>query len=214
MFAGVNLINAAGGETLLTTIVSVDPMYVYFDVDERAMLRYRRMYKKPSNAGEPEPSVKDLKIPVEVGLEGEEGYPHKGLVDFVDNRVNPGTGTYQTRGLLPNPTGILGAGLRARVRIPISEPYKALMITERAIGTDQGRKFIYVVNDQKVAERRDVKLDRLLDGLYVVREGVKPADRVVINGIQRVRDGAKVEPRLGPMPGVRPSEANDADSKN
>src|SRR5207248_10054985 len=102
--------------------------------------------------GGSETSVKDLKIPVNVGLAGEDGYPHKGVIDFADNRVNPSTGTIQVRGVLPNPTRILDSGMRARVRVPVSDPHKALMVTERAIGTDQGRKFVYVVNDQDVVE--------------------------------------------------------------
>lgn len=207
-----NLINAGGGETLLTTLVSVDPMYVYFDVDERALLRYRRVFSKPTSDGAAETTVKDLKIPVQVGLEGETGYPHKGMLDFADNRVNPSTGTIQVRGVLPNPKRILDAGMRARVRIPIGAPYKALLVTERAIGTDQGRKFVYIVNDQNVAERRDVTLDRIYDGLVVVREGVKATDRVIVNGIQRVRDGATVEPRPGPMPGT-PAESASSETK-
>src|SRR5262249_26332511 len=140
-----NLVNAGGGETLLTTIVSVDPMYVYFDVDERALLRYRREFGK--GKANPDASVKELNIPVYVALEGEEGYPHKGVLDFGDNRVNPSTGTIQIRGVLPNPTRVLDAGMRARIRVPVSDPHKSLMVTERAVGNDQGRKFLYVVND-------------------------------------------------------------------
>jgi RND family efflux transporter MFP subunit len=200
-----NLVNAGGGETLLTTIVSVDPMYVYFDVDERALLRYREHFRRGMDGGKkesgPEPSVKELKIPVQVALEGEENYPHKGVIDFADNRVNPSTGTIQVRGVLPNPQRILDVGMRARVHVPVSDPHKALMITERAVGTDQGRKFVYVVNGQNVVERRDVKLGRLSNGLQIVLEGLKPEDWVVVNGIQRVRDGAKVEPKQSSMPG-------------
>jgi RND family efflux transporter MFP subunit len=208
-----NLVNAGGGETLLTTLVSVDPVYVYFDVDERALLRYRRNFRKGSGGGGEEPSLKDLKIPVNVALEGEEGYPHKGVIDFADNRVNPSTGTIQVRGVLANASRIFDSGMRARVRIPVGEPHKALLFTERAVGTDQGRKFVYVVNDQNVVERRDVKLGRLTDGLQVVREGVKPGDWVIVNGIQRVRDGAKVEPNRVPMPGA-PAEATNRESKS
>src|SRR5262249_47906686 len=119
---------------------------------------------------------------------------------FADNRVNASTGTIEARGRLPNSTRVLDAGMRARVRVPVSDPRKALMVTERAVGSDQGRKFVYVVNDQNVAERREVTLGRLADGLQVVREGLKPEDWVVVNGIQRVRDGAKVEPKRVPMP--------------
>src|SRR5262249_32963311 len=133
-----NLVNAGGGETLLTTLVTVDPMYVYFDVPERSLLRYRQHFRKGQNQGGAEPSVKDLKIPVDVALEGEEGYPHQGVIDFADNRVNPSTGTIQVRGVLPNAKRILDAGMRARVRIPVSDPHKSLLVTERAIGTHQG----------------------------------------------------------------------------
>jgi RND family efflux transporter MFP subunit len=203
-----NLVNAGGGDTLLTTITSTNPMNVYFDVDERAMLRYRKDFRKGPNENGVEPSVKDLKIPVNLALEGEEGYPHKGVIDFADNHANPSTGTIQVRGVLPNTSRILDAGMRARVRIPVSDPYKSLMITERAIGTDQGRKFVYVVNDQNVVERRDVKLGRLSDDLQVVQKGVKPEDWVIVNGIQRVRDGAKVEPKRITMPGAGVEQTN------
>jgi RND family efflux transporter MFP subunit len=204
-----NLVNAGGGETLLTTIVAVDPIYVYFDVDERALLRYRERDRKDEKAGAPAPSLKELHIPVYVGLEGEKGYPHKGEIDFADNRINPRTGTIQVRGILSNKERIFEDGLRARVRVPVSDPRKALLITERAVGTDQGRRFVYVVNDQNVAERRDVELGRLSDGLQIIREGLKPGDRVIVNGIQRVRDGMKVEPRSAAMPGAPAEQTND-----
>jgi RND family efflux transporter MFP subunit len=208
-----NLVNAGGGETLLTTLVSVDPMFVYFDVDERSLLRYRESRRKEAKADEPQPPIKELHIPVYVALEGEQGYPHKGELDFADNRVNPSTGTIQVRGMLPNAKRILEAGMRARVRIPISDPRKSLLITERAVGTDQGRKFVYVVNDQNVAERRDVTLGRVTDGLQVVQAGVKPEDWIIVNGIQRVRDGAKVDPKRVAMPGA-PAEPTNQVSKN
>ena len=197
-----NLVNPTGDESLLTTITTVDPMYVYFDVDERALAGYRRHFRKAAKEGEPEPPIKDLKIPIHVGVEGEEGFPHTGVIDFTDNKVNASTGTIAVRGVLTNATRVLDAGMRARVRVPVSDPHKAVMVTERAIGTDQGLKFVYVVNDQKVVERRDVKLDRLSDGLQVVREGLKPEDWVIVNGIQRVRDGVTVDPKQVPMPGA------------
>jgi RND family efflux transporter MFP subunit len=197
-----NLVNAGGGETLLTTIVSVDPMYVYFDVDERSLLRYRRNNLGGKAEGAAHPSLKELKIPVYVGLEGETGYPHQGVIDFADNRVNPSTGTVQARGVLPNAERLLDVGMRARVRVPIGEAHKSLLVTERAIGTDQGQKFLYVVNDQDLVERRDVKLGPLADGLQVIADGLKPTDWVIVNGIQRVRDGMKVKPNRGQMPGA------------
>jgi RND family efflux transporter MFP subunit len=199
-----NLVNAGGGETLLTTIVSVNPMYVYFDVDERALLRYRRAHRKDkADSGGARPSIKELKLPVYVSLEGEEGFPHRGVIDFVDNQVNASTGTIQVRGVLPNAEGILDAGMRARVRVPVSDPHKVLMVTERATGSDQGRKFVYVVNDQDVVERREVKLGRLVDGMQIIKEGVNPDDWVIVNGIQRMRDGIKVQPRRIPASGAK-----------
>jgi RND family efflux transporter MFP subunit len=203
-----NLVNTGGGETLLTTIVSMDPMYVYFDVNERALLRYRNQYRKSaSDKDAARPSIKELKIPIQVGLEGEARFPHEGVIDFADNRVNPSTGTIQVRGVVPNPKGILDAGMRARVRVLIGDPHKTLMITDRAVGTDQGRKFVYIVNDKDVAERKDVKLGRVDEGLQVVEDGVKPQDWIVVNGIQRVRDGATVKRNPVSMPGV-PEPAN------
>jgi multidrug efflux system membrane fusion protein len=202
-----NLVNPSG-DTVLTTIVTVDPMYVYFDVDERALQRYKHDFRK-GNESALAPSVKELKIPVQVGLEGETGYPHTGVIDFAENQVNASTGTIQVRGVIPNPKGVLDAGMRARVRVPVSEPHKSLLITERAVGTDQGRKFVYVVNDQKTAERRDVVLGRTSGGLQIVQEGLKPEDWVVVNGIQRIRDGAKVEPNRKPMPGATAESSNE-----
>jgi multidrug efflux system membrane fusion protein len=198
-----NLVNAGGGDTLLTTITSVDPIYVTFYVDERALLRYRRDFSKIREKQNEQASIKELKIPVEVALEGEEGYPHKGLLDFADNRVDPKTGTIQVRGELKNPNRIIDAGMRARVRIPVSEPYKALLITDRAIGTDQGLKYVYVVDADKVAKRRDVQLGRLKDGLRVIEKGLEPGDEVIVNGIQLVRPEMKVDPKPSEMPGAK-----------
>src|SRR5262249_40230602 len=139
-------------------------------------------------------------IPVFVALDPEKGYPHQGVIYYVDNRVNPATGTVLVRGSLSNAARLFEDGMRARVRIPVGDPRKSLLVTERAIGTEQSRKFVYVVNDQNIAERRDVNLGRLSDGLQVIQEGLKPEDWIVVNGIQRVRDGAKVAPRRVPMP--------------
>lgn len=197
-----NLINAGGSDTLLTTIVSVDPMYVYFDVDERSLLRYRNMTAAAAKNGEKRMPLREQKIPVQVALEGESGYPHQGVIDFADNRVNPGTGTIQARGVLANKTGLFEDGMRARVRIPIGDPRPALLVTERAIGTDQGRKYVYLVNEKNRVERRDVTLDRVVDGLQVIAEGIKPGEWVIVNGIQRVRDGLEVNPNRTPMPGA------------
>lgn len=193
-----NLVNS-GGESLLTAIVSINPMYVYFDVDERALIRYRQDYAKGNPKGEE--SIKELKIPVFVAIEEDANYSRIGTLDFVENRVNRSTGTIQARGILENSDRLLDDGMRARVRIPVSDPYKVLLINERAIGTDQGIKFVYVVNADNVVERRDVRPDRSFDGLVAIKTGLKAKEWVIVNGIQRVREGSKVEPKQAPMPG-------------
>ncbi len=209
-----NLVNAGGGETLLTTLVSIDPIYVYFNVDERSLLRYKKKDQNEGKGGTTQPALKELHIPVLLALEGEEGYPHKGEIDFADNRVNPSTGTIQVRGVLSNEERIFEDGMRARVRVPVGDPHKSLLVTERAIGNDQGRKFVYVVNEQNAVERRDVTLDRLVDGLQGIRRGLQPDEWVIVNGIQRVRDGLKVQPQQTLMPGAgQPAEPTQQTSK-
>jgi multidrug efflux system membrane fusion protein len=199
-----NLVNAGGGETLLTTLVSIDPIYVYFYVDERSLLRYRKLYRREAAPGVPLPPIKELHIPVYVALEGEQDYPHQGEIDFADNKVNPSTGTIQVRGVLANRERIFDDGMRARVRIPVGEAHDALLISEEAIANDQGKKFVYVVTDQNVAERRYVELGRISDGLQGIERGLEASERVIVNGIQRVREGMKVEPHEVAMPGDRP----------
>lgn len=201
-----NLVNAGGGETLLTTLTTVDPMYVEFKVDERNFRRYRESRRKDTKQKGPQPPLKELKIPVYVALEGEESYPHEGQLEFADNKIDPSTGTILVRGVLSNEERIYEDGMRARVRVPVSDPHKVTMVIERAIGNDQGKKFLYVVNAQNTVERRDVTLGRLIDGLQVIEQGVNPDEWVIVNGIQRVRDGMKVQPQPAAMPGAKPSD--------
>jgi RND family efflux transporter MFP subunit len=199
-----NMVNAGSGDTLLTTITSIDPIYVYFNVDERALSRYLRDrpgQKDKDEKGTQDP-LKDRKIPVEVGLEGEEGFPHKGMLDFADNKIDPSTGTFQLRGVLPNSKRLLATGMRARVRIPVSDSHKSLMVIDRAIGTDQSLKYVYIVGEDHVAKRRDVQLGLLKNGLRVIAKGLEPTDQVIINGIQSVRPEMKVDPKLSEMPGL------------
>lgn len=202
-----NLINAANGEMLLTTIVSVDPMYVYFNVDERTLLAVRRNRR---TSGPLPATLKELKIPIQVALDGETGFPHTGVIDFADNKLNPSTGTILVRGRLSNENRDFEDGLRARVRVPNEKPYEALLIPEAAVGADQDRKFVYVVDVKNIAHRREVTLGRVQEGLQVVLQGLTPADLIVINGMQRVRDGLEVTPREGTVsggPGLASSSA-------
>src|SRR5262249_228516 len=120
-----------------------------------------------------------------------------------ENRVDPKTGTIQVRGILPNPDRIIDAGMRARVRVPVSDPYKGLLITDRAIGTDQNLKYVYVVNSDNVAKRRDVQLGRFQNGLRVIEKGLQPDDQVIVNGIQSVRPEMKVDPKPSELPGSK-----------
>lgn len=212
-----NLVNAGGGEaTLLTKIVSYNPIYVYFDIDERALVQYQQEVRKRASGSERVTNVREAKIPVQLGLAGESGFPHEGVVDFSNNQVNSQTGTIQVRGVFANANRLFTPGLFARVRVSVGDKYQAVLVPERAIGTDQGQKYLLAVNDKNVVEYRAVTLGRLHDSLRVIREGLKPGELVIVNGIQRARPGLTVTPQrvevatLGTATAAAPpaSEAN------
>lgn len=185
-----NLVKA--DETLLTSIVAMDPMYISFDVDERTVLRLHRLTDK----GQIE--LADDKVPIRFALADEDGFPHEGQLDFLDNKVDVGTGTQRMRGVFKNPDQFFAPGLFVRVRLFVGYPHSALMVPERAIGTDQGQKFVFVVNEKSEVVSRLVKIGPLSDGLRVVEKGVAANERVVVNGLQRIRTGSKVVPNLVP----------------
>jgi multidrug efflux system membrane fusion protein len=166
---------AAGPQTLLTTIVSIDPVHVYFTGDEQRYLRF---------------ASRAAATPVAIGLADETGYPHDGTIDFVDNRVDATTGTIRVRAVVPNPSKRLVPGLYARVRLPETGPIKAMLVDDKAILTDQDRKYVYVLDGDTIA-RRDVKLGRIVDGLRVITSGLAVGERVVVTNIQKVFPGAK-----------------------
>jgi len=169
---------AAGPDpTLLTTLVSVDPVHVYFTGDEQTYLRFAAHADAAA---------------VSVGLADEVGYPHQGVVDFIDNAVDPATGTIRARAVVPNPDHRLAPGLYARVRLPEGNTIKAMLVDDKAILTDQDRKYVYVLGPGDTVERRDLKLGRIIDRLRVVTDGLEVGDRVIVNGIQKVFPGAKV----------------------
>jgi RND family efflux transporter MFP subunit len=191
-----NLINGGSADsTLLTRIVSLDPIYGYFDVDERAFLKYSRLWRDGQRAGS-----REVHIRVELGLADETGFPHQGQLDFIDNRLDPNTGTMIGRAIFPNASLTLIPGLFARVRLPGSSQYEALLIPDQAIGSDLTQRFAFVLNDQNAVEYRKVTLGPIIDGLRVIRDGLKPEDWVVVNGVQRVRAGAKVDPQKQEIP--------------
>jgi multidrug efflux system membrane fusion protein len=199
-----NLVSGgSAGSTLLTTIVSLDPIHVYFTADERAFLRYQRLAREGVR-----PSSRDTANPVRIQLADEQGFPHEGRMDFVDNRVDEATGTMQGRAVVPNPDGVLTPGLFARVQLLGEGPYEAILVPDAAIGTDQAQRFVYLVGDDNVVRRRAVTPGPLVQNLRVVREGLSAGDRVVIEGLQRVRAGSPVTPEEGrieppePQPGA------------
>jgi len=183
--------NASG--TLLTSIVSLDPIYIYFDMDEATYLKNNRLYfegKRPSSRENPNP--------VQVSLTGETKPSHDGKVDFLDNRLDVSTGTLRGRAVIPNKDFSILPGQFGRVRLIGSSPYDALLLPDTAIASDQSRKVVFVVKADDTVEERQVTLGPLDEGLRVIREGLKPEDRVIIDGLQRARVGAKVSPHTAP----------------
>ena len=177
-----NLIGVS--EPLLTTIVSTDRMYAYFDASEAAFLKYAQAAGNPKAAP-----------PVRLGLFDEQGFPHTGRIDFVDNRLNPATGSMQLRAVFDNRDGRFTPGLSARVKLGAGKPYQATLVPERAITTDQTRKIVLVVGPNRLVEAREVKPGALIDGMRVV-QGVKPGEHIIVDGLQRAFPGAPVTPQL------------------
>lgn len=185
-----NLINSGTGGTLLTTIVSLDPIYCYAEADEQSFLKYTRLAREGKR-----PSSREVRNPAYLTLADETGFPHKGYIDFVDNRLDSNTGTITGRAVFPNPDLTLTPGLFARIRIPGSGKYKAILIPDEAIVSDQSEKYVFVVNNKNTVEQRGVKLGPLAGGLRIIREGIKPEDWVIVSGVQRARPGAIVDPQ-------------------
>jgi RND family efflux transporter MFP subunit len=170
--------------TLLTTVVSIDPIYVTFEGDEQVYLKYSELARRGARPGEANP--------VQIALANEQGFPHQGVVTFVDNQVDPRTGTIRVRAALENKDGYLTPGLFARVRLQGRSSHRAVLVDDRAVGTDQSQKFVYVVDDENKVSYRSVKLGRLNNGLRIIEEGLQPGENVIVNGLQRVRPGVTV----------------------
>jgi RND family efflux transporter MFP subunit len=186
-----NLVGA-GEFTLLTTIRQGSPIYAYFSINERDLLRVMKMARE-----EGIPADNPDKIALELGLANETGFTHKGHLDFADSTVDPKTGTLELRGVFPNPGPpyVIVPGLFVRLRLPIAERENALLVTERALGLDQGGRYLLVVNNENKVEQRHVKIGALRDGMRVIEDGLKAEDWVVVKGIQRAIPGAKVTPQ-------------------
>ena len=187
-----NLVQA--DSTQLTTVVSIDPIYAYFSVDELAELTYERLVQDGKFA-----STQDGKVPVYLQLQDETGFPHAGTIDFSDNTFDSSTGTRLVRASFPNADGFLIPGSFVRVRLASSPKYDALLVADRAIGSDQDQSFVYVVDSKNIAQLRHVTIGQLADGLRVVKTGLQPEDIVIVNGILKVRPNSPVKPQPGSM---------------
>jgi RND family efflux transporter MFP subunit len=190
---GTLLTGGVSSGTLLTKIVDEQPMYVYFDVDERSLLKYMRQRDKSQTAPG---NVSQRGIDCYLQLADEKDFPHKGKLDFIESEVSTGTGTARIRGVFENKDDALASGLFVRVRIPASQPYQAILIPERALATDQSVKYVYVVGEDGVATRRTVELGPQRGEMRIISSGLKPGERVIVKGLQRVRPGQKVEATL------------------
>jgi multidrug efflux system membrane fusion protein len=179
-----NLINGIGVEaTKLATLVSTNPVYLYVDVDEQALLKYRRQQPQGLNG-----------VAVELALADETGFPHTGRLDYIAPTADAATGTINVRGVFDNKDELLSPGFFARMRIKGGAAYPAILLPDRAIGTDQAERFVWVVNDKQEASYRKVVLGAKIGDLRVIRDGVQTGDWVVVDGLQKVRPGSKVEP--------------------
>ena len=186
-----NLISGGSEQsTLLTTIVSLDPIYFTFDASEQQVLRFKRLVQEGQRL-----SVSDAKHPAYLALADEQGFPHQGYIDFVDNRFDPNTATMLARTVFPNPDGMLTPGMFGKIRIAYTAEYEALLLPDAAIGADQSESFVYLVGGDNQASRQVVETGPISHGLRVIRSGITADDLVVVEGLQRVRPGAPVDPQ-------------------
>jgi len=205
-----NLLNGGSAEsTLLTTIVSMDPVYVYFEPDERSYLKYARLSQNGKGGS------RETRNPVYLALADEKGFPRKGHIDFLDNRLDSKTGTMTGRAVFSNPDLTLTPGLFGRVRLQGSNRYEAILVPDQAIGSDQAQKFVFVLNGDNTVEHRVVQLGPVIHGFRVIREGLKADDWLIVSGMQRARPGLTVAPEqretavsgvdfLSPVPSAPP----------
>jgi multidrug efflux system membrane fusion protein len=197
-----NLVGAGVASPALTTVVSVSPVYVSFEVDEQTYIRYA------ANGAVGNSGVS--RLPVSIGLASEEGYPHQGQIKAFDNRLDTASGTMRVRAVFDNQNGALTPGMYARVRTGGSAAETAVLIDDRAVGNDQDKKFVMVLGADNKVTYRAVKLGPIVDGLRVVRSGLKKDERIVVNGLQRIRPNDLVTPVTVTMDGENSSPAKAA----
>jgi len=210
MLSEGNLVNAGGSDPLLTTIVSIDPIYIYFSVDERALQRYRKERIRQGQSTETG-TIKDSQVKIKFGLETDDGYPNEAVLDFADNQVDRTTGTILARAVFPDPQGRLTAGSRVRIRVPTSAQHFVALVPDTAILSDQDKKYLLAVDGKNVVQRLDVNPGRLLDdGMRVILpdakgQTLKPDDRIIVLGLQMARINYPVEPMSPTTQPAKPS---------
>ena len=186
---GNYLTGGSGSGTLLTTIVSIDPIYFYFDVSEADFLKYQRL-----GSAMMQPGARLSEVPAELGLQTDEGFPYKGKMSFIDNRIDPNTGSLRVRAVFDNPHRLFRPGLFAKIRLAGSGKYKAILLPDMAVAADQSSRFVFVAAPDGTVSAKPVTLGPTIDGLRVVRTGITANDWVIVNGVQRARTGIKVRP--------------------
>lgn len=188
-----NLVKA--DDSVLTSIVSIDPIHASFDVDERSVLLYRERVREKKVQ-----SAREAEVGVLLGLANEEGYPHRGVIDFVDSQLDPTSGTIRARAVFPNPERLISPGFFVRIRVPFDKPHPALWVDEHALGADQRGWYLLVVDGTGTVQHRPVEIGERRGGRVVIEQGLAAGERVVVNGLQRARPGAKVEAREAEAP--------------
>jgi len=196
---------AQGNTTLLATIQSTDPIRLEFSWDETSYLRFLRVHKTKSGAA--------VDVPVSLKLIDEPGFAHQGRMDFIDNAIDRSSGSIRGRAQFANPDSTFTPGMFARIRVAMAPPAEALLVPDTAIGTEQVRKFVFVLDADQVARPRYVTLGRLVDGLRVIASGLKPDDRIVINGLMRIRPGVKVAPQMGAIASAEPDAPSSTENE-
>lgn len=193
--AGITAGNyVSAGQSILTTIVSTDRVYAYFNTDEQTYLKYVKLAKEGTR-----PSSRDVKNPVFMALANESDYPHEGFIDFIDNQVNPATGTIRARAVFSNEDGAFVPGLFARIKLVGSSSYEGVLIDDKAIGTDLNNKFVLVLDESNTVQYRPVTMGEKLNGLRIIKSGLNAEDQIVVKGLQRVRPGTPVSPEFVEM---------------
>ena len=194
-----NLVSVGSSDPVLTTIVEIDPIHVYFNVDEPTLTKYRERRKASQTA--PLKPLEEAEIPFEFRMESEKGFPHKGMLDFADNKIDPDTGSIKIRGKAENADARFLPGGRVRLRVAVSDPYQGILVPDTAVLTDQDKKYVLCLNEEDVVIRKDVRLGKLLDdGMRVIlpvdgeKEALTTKDRVIVVGLQRARINYPVEP--------------------